>query len=407
MSDTTQRFRWLQMPEVCTACREEQHGNALVKTVRYKFLGHMALHVDEEVCTFFHAVFNKTWSRSHVLLDFPEDFTVGQFLEQQALVLPFDNQIHVSHWNLVHVSPFQQHGENVYKIFEHHLLMNNIPPDFLHNMHIHAIDVRIRPTYYLPGVVTNEDQTYYEQVRTAKLVQTHRFPGVMLPTYTHYYNSAHCTAEVGENFVARAYPPSESHRHFAFNFTFRGHCVDNISLYSEKRYEFVLPKFRTADGTLLNFAPTFRVCDFLIMMCTSLKIDHQLHVTHWNLVHAAAPLTYKIFDHHLYMNAIPTDFWGQLEIHALDARTQGMFYLDNVVSNDVQAYFRAPIQPTVVVQNVQHPTGRCTANEHYYRQQRGGHGLFNNTGACYDEHGLWLDYDFSKYVQDNPFSITQ
>jgi len=49
----------------------------------------------------------------------------------------------------------------MYKIFDHHLLMNKVLPEFLCGLQVHAVIGGDTDRYYLPGVVTNENTTYF------------------------------------------------------------------------------------------------------------------------------------------------------------------------------------------------------------------------------------------------------
>ena len=399
------------MPGICATCKLEQGRNAFVNTVCYKFLGHNALHVDEELCTFFHAVFTKTWSCAHVLLNFPEHFRVCDFIYQQADVLPFDNQIHFSHWNLVHAPPCSPQQHAPCKIFHPHLYMNSIPPDILQNIQIHAIDTHIRPMYYLPGLVTNEDQSYYERARTHQIEPENSTATAHFIANEQYYNNPAYRTGSGENLVTSV-AAYEVRRHFQLTINFRGHCVNNVNQDMRETRRFWFRKQIAAGGRELKFAQAFKVRDFLQMIGKHLKIDHQLHMSHWNLVHASAftnadgTRLFKVFDHHLYMNYIPAKILEKLEIHAFDLRTRQRYYLPNLVSNSAQQYMYVHIEPTVLPDGVQHNAGP-PGNDRYYQIQHGGHGLFNNMGASYDADGVYQGFQFSNYIQDNPFAVTE
>jgi len=129
--------------------------------------------------------------------------------------------------------------------------------------------------------------------------------------------------------------------------------------------------------------------------------DKQLHVSHCNLVHVSTfkyrngERILKIFDHHLHMNNIPHNFLHDLEIHAIDITFCSRYYLEHLVSNDFQFYFTRHISPTILFDEIQHLHGP-PANNHYYREQEGGHGLFGNTGPMYTERGDYAGLHFSK-----------
>jgi len=114
--------------------------------INYRFLGHRPRQIDREFSAWFCTGITNTVKR----LDGHESFTVFDFLHQLSQTIKLDNQLHISQWNLVHVSAFEYPlGEQIYKIFNHHFEMKNIPNRILQNIQVHAINVTQRSQYYL------------------------------------------------------------------------------------------------------------------------------------------------------------------------------------------------------------------------------------------------------------------
>jgi hypothetical protein len=342
------------MAKSCPQCRYELNHNPGVKIVWYKFIGHNAKHPSQEICTYFHAVFKKKLSCSQRLLDFPEDFNVYDFLVQQSDVLPFDNQIHVSHWNLVYAVP----GDDpTFSILDHLLYMNDIPSHVLENLQIHAVHASQHPEYYMPR----------------------NFPTKVLQVLDTTLSDS-----------------------MQIHYRFLGHLPQQIDCDFDKYFQTVV-KTRSLD----RFA-SFTVFEFLHQQAQELQIDNQIHISHWNLVHVSAlkypqgQQIYKIFDHHFEMKDIPQHIFRNIEIHAIDVTRCSEFYLQNLISkqNHNYLYSQTPetIQHTKIVHNPE-----SLGNGAYYEEQKGGHGLFNSTGATYDKQGHYTGLKFGKYIQENPF----
>jgi len=115
------------MHSVCERCEYEHRQNPQRWFLRYYFQGHHPVHVNTQMSTWFHAECEFPTIRDPKAPDarFAHGFRVWDFLYQQSELLPFDNQVHVHKWNLVHKC--SQHGY-MYKIFDHHLLMNKVLP---------------------------------------------------------------------------------------------------------------------------------------------------------------------------------------------------------------------------------------------------------------------------------------
>ena len=345
------------MPTTCPQCCYEMKHNPEVKIVWYKFIGHHATHPSEEICTYFHAVFKKKWSCSQHLLDFPEDFTVYDFLVQQSDVLPFDNQIHVSHWNLVHAVA----GDHpTYVVLDHLVYMNDIPTHVLENLQIHALHASQHPEYYMPR----------------------NLPTKILP-------------------VPEATPSGS----MQIQYRFLGHLPQQIDCDFEEYFQTVV---RTRGLALDRFA-AFTVLDFLHQQAQELQLDNQLHISHWNLVHVSAfkypqgQRIYKIFDHHFEMKDIPKHILRNIEIHAVDVTRCSEFYLQNLISKQNHSYLYSQTPETIQNTKIVH-NPESLGNGAYYEIQKGGHGLFNSTGATYDKLGHYTGLKFGNYVQKNPFS---
>jgi len=101
----------------CRQCREDARAQPRAATLCYKYLGHDPLDVTRELSTWFHASWAPTRECRGRLLDFPETFSVFDFLQWEYRVLPFDNQLHVTHWNLVHLSPFRCPGDDLSRVW--------------------------------------------------------------------------------------------------------------------------------------------------------------------------------------------------------------------------------------------------------------------------------------------------
>ena len=360
----------LQSRRECGTCSKAGNSNPNMQIVRYKFLGHSASYVTRELSTFFHACFEKTFSRLHGWQAFPPHFRVCDFLLQQSAVLQFDNQLHVSHWKLVHSVAHTSTAQfPVYKILDVNMYMNSISPDVMLKLEIHAVDLRLHMLHYYTA-----------------------------PTHI-TYGHAFTTTGAAENVVGAM---------SNIRVIFRGHDDKDIAQISSSVINM------TVEGTVLTqsrqkkFHENLLVRDFLQIVSDKIGLDNQLHVSQWNLVHVSA-FTYpngdrifKIFDHYLCMNNIPDAFLDQLEIHAISVAPRARYYLEAVVSNEFLNYFQEQTPPTIVYHKIQHPYGPPD-NMHYYREQTGGHGLFGSRGAEYNRRGEYMGIHFSKYIQDNPF----
>jgi len=361
----------LQPRRVCTTCVRAQHTNPNLQTVCYKFMGHNARYITRELSTFFDACFDKTFSHLHGWQAFPAHFRVCDFLLQQYRVLQFDNQLHVSLWNLVHVVSHTSADQSpVYEILDRNSCMNSISPHVLQQLEIHAVDLRLHAHHYC---AERRHITYTEAPGTA----------------------GRADSVVAHSAVTR------------IEMIFRGHGEHNVEQITSSPVSIDLET--PVSVSMKKFHENLRVCDFLQIVSEKIGRSNQLHVSQWNLVHVSAftypnhDQIYKILDHHLYMNNIPHAFLHHLEIHATSVVRRARFYLETAVSNEFPAYFAEQTPPTILYHAIQHPYGPPD-NEHYYREQTGGHGLFGCTGAEYNQHGEYTGRHFSKYVQDHPLS---
>ena len=74
-------------------------------------------------------------------------------------VLPLAAPLHVTRWRR---SPCRFPGDPhpVFKVFDHRLLMNQIPPHVARGLQIHAASLRANARWYLPGLVSPENTDY-------------------------------------------------------------------------------------------------------------------------------------------------------------------------------------------------------------------------------------------------------
>lgn len=154
---------------LCEHCKTETDANPSCFHIHYIFMGCDPLRVDVALCTWFHALLVKPPCAPNThgeSLRFGEGETVLEFLQQQSTVLPFDNKLHYTRWELVHVSRYihrfesdLQQTQAVYQILDHRFLMNNIPPSALAFLQIHALDGNLqRATQYIPELLGNNDR---------------------------------------------------------------------------------------------------------------------------------------------------------------------------------------------------------------------------------------------------------
>ena len=286
----------LQSHKVCTTCEKTQHAKDHVQIVRYKFMGHNARYITRELSTFFHACFDKTFSPVHGWQAFPAQFRVSDFLIQQSRVLQFDNQLHVSHWNLVYVLT-RRTGQNqlpVYEILDRNLYMNSIPPYLLQHLEIQAVDLDLHAL-----------QHYQEPANI-----TH------IETYRH-------GSQVG-----------------TIQMIFQGHDEHHINTITQNLLDIEIETPLSVLTRHQKFPDTLCVCDFLQVVSDKIGRDNQLHVSQWNLFHVSAftypnrDKIYKILDHYLYMNSIPDAFLCRMEIHAVGVVPLARYYLEATVSNE-------------------------------------------------------------------------
>jgi len=353
----------LQSHKACTTCEKAQHAKDHVQTVCYKFMGHNARYITRELSTYFHACFDKTFSPVHGWQAFPTHFRVCDFLIQQSRVLQFDNQLHVSHWNLVHVVPRASPGQlPVYEILDSNKYMNSIPAALLQQLEIHAVDLELHARQY----------------------------------YAHLTTPPHATALRGADTTFST-----------IQMVFQGHDEHDINKITHSPIHFEIETPVSMSTGRQKFPETLRVCDFLQAASDRIGRDNQLHVSQWNLVHVSAlsypngDKIYKILDHYLYMNSIPDAFLCRMEIHAVHVVPLARYYLEATVSNEFMEYFSEHTLPTILYDDIQHPYGPPD-NGHYYRQQMGGHGLFGSTGPEYNQNGEYTGLHFSRHVQDHP-----
>ena len=211
---------------------------------------------------------------------------------QQSDVWPSDNQIHISHWNLVHVIP----GEHLtYKIFDHFLYMNDIPSRTLENIQIHAVHASKHPEDYVPEDFTRKVQNISDVTLSDTMKINYRF-------------LAHCPRQIDREFSA-------------------WYCTG------------ITNTVKRLDGHEL-----FTVFDFLHQLSQNIQLDNQLHISHWNLGHVSAfeyPLgeqIYKIFYHHFEIKNIPNRILQNIQAHAINVTQHSQYYLRNLISKKDPCY---------------------------------------------------------------------
>jgi len=147
--------------DLCTECKRVHGDNSITTTtIPYVFVGHHPSTPTVLMSTWFHYIVDLQKQEQGVLFD--ADLTVFGFLRLQRNILRFDNQLHITHWNLVLRSPyrFMNDTQQVYKILDHALLMRDIPVGMLKDMQIHAVSVYDTRMRYLPTLVTPQNKLY-------------------------------------------------------------------------------------------------------------------------------------------------------------------------------------------------------------------------------------------------------
>ena len=309
----------------------------------------------------------------------------------------------------MHVSRFKDdHGRQLFKIFEHGFCMNNIPLDIIKGIQIHAIDIVIYEKFYLLGLFDTLYADDYKKARgRIEIVQS--IHHVIHPTAVFSYQTQQFTCNnIPRGNIHRAHENNE----LTLNYEFVGH--DNNNIYRERStsVRIIFSKDVSNSETLSVFAENFTVFDFLQQQSDNLAYGNQIHVTHWNLVCVSFFTLYgdtpffKVLDHNLFMNCIPNRFLQELQIHALDVKYSKRNYLRGLVTNNDQSYFTQKKQEPISPHDCLHMS-QSIGNDHYYQKQRGGHGLFGSVGPLYDTNLKYKGLEFSPYIQNNPFSINQ
>jgi len=145
----------------CAECKRVHRDNSITTTtVPYVFVGHHPSTPTMLMSTWFHYIVDLQKQERGFLFD--ADLTVFGFLRLQQNILRFDNQLHISHWNLVLRSPyrFMNDTQTVFKILDHELLMCDIPVGMLKDLQIHAVSVYDTRMRYLPTLVTPQNKLY-------------------------------------------------------------------------------------------------------------------------------------------------------------------------------------------------------------------------------------------------------
>ena len=160
-------------------------------------MGHSPHNVNAALLTWFHAVFEGKFVKSSINPEdklelgiiFDDTFTVRDFLLRQHEILGFDNQMHVNNWELVHMSPFVYiNNDHIFKIFDHALLMNQIPAEFLAHIQIHAVKTLPQTEcFYLPGLVSNRDLSYFKTPMTTRVFLSTIVHPHGIPNNSKYY----------------------------------------------------------------------------------------------------------------------------------------------------------------------------------------------------------------------------
>jgi len=144
------------------------------------------------MCTWFHYIIDLQTQEPGFL--FAADLTVLDFLRMQQNILRFDNQLHISHWNLVLRSPyrFMNDTQTVFKILDHDLLMRDIPVPMLKDLQVHAVSVYDTRMRYAPTLVTPRDKLYLTAFARADVNVIHQLQFAWRPfDRTTYSNEQH------------------------------------------------------------------------------------------------------------------------------------------------------------------------------------------------------------------------
>jgi hypothetical protein len=320
-----------------------------------------------------------------------------QFLKQQAQSLRFDNQLNVSHWNLV-MNTLHVVGKDHfrYTILDHDLHMNNIPENIWKFLEIHAVVLENNERQYAPELIS--DQNISEFITASKLinceVKTQQSPELSL------------AQRHDSNFAMALYP---ARSFFSIKYLFVGHDPNMMGSRLQREYTADIYKVYSLQKGLQNFATGFTVFDFLQQQEECLNMDNQINITHWNLVlripqiSADGTSTYKICDHYLDMDSIPENMLVHLEIHAVPVNTQKMLYANGLLDCDnVVAYFSRPLDTRQKWCN--------SIGNDIYHTERNGHGWFQER-RCDKIKRLYPYMDF-EFIDSNPndatpFSVSQ
>jgi len=145
-----------QEPANITHIETYRHGSQ-VGTIQMIFQGHDEHHINTITQNLLDIEIETPLSVLTRHQKFPDTLCVCDFLQVVSDKIGRDNQLHVSQWNLVHVSAFTYpNRDKIYKILDHYLYMNSIPDAFLCRMEIHAVGVVPLARYYLEATVSNE-----------------------------------------------------------------------------------------------------------------------------------------------------------------------------------------------------------------------------------------------------------
>lgn len=379
----------------CSVCTRQTTSSQ--KFIPFVFVGHHSLHVDREICTWFHATVSPVRLPGGRLCNFDQGFCVLQFLKQQAQRLRFDNQLNVSHWNLVmntsHVLGEEHFG---YTVLDHRLHMNNIPENMWKFLEIHAVVLENNERQYAPELISDGN---ISEFITASNSFHHAVPAPPSP-------ESSLSRRRDTNYTT---PRSPARSLFSIKYLFVGHDPHMIGSRLEKECTADIYKVYSLQHGLQNFASGFTVFDFLQQQEESLNMDNQINITHWNLVlrlprvSADATNTYKICDHYLNMDSIPQNMLAHMEIHAVPVNTQKVLYASGLLDRDnVMAYFSGP-------PDVRHKWSNSIGNDAYHTA-RNGHGWFQDRRRDRIESSYpYMDFAFSDSNPNDatPFSVAQ
>ena len=165
----------------CGECARVQRDRPGTTAVPYVFVGHHPAAPSVLMSTWFHYTVDLQKQRDGSL--FWGGLSVFEFLRLQENILQFDNQIHVSHWNLVLRSPFRflHDSQAVFKILDHALMMRDIPARMLKDLQIHAVSVYDARMRYLPMLVSPQDKSYLTAFAQADVDIIRQLPYVWRP----------------------------------------------------------------------------------------------------------------------------------------------------------------------------------------------------------------------------------